>query len=613
MVDYSHEVISEQLGDNWRDEYVVWDPAAGTLNLTRDYQFKELYCSTLFQEELDLASDYNPEAIKFQFDFLNDEFKPIKSGGKVPDNLYSAILDEKKKVMILMNPPYGTAASGIGVSSKGGAASSNPINAIMQDNNFAQAAQDLYTIFIFNSIIILTQEGKINLNRTISQFTKTGFLSTGGMINFSQYMKERFTMKKGFAFDSKYFEGAAGGWPVIFSIWESAKIPGETGKEVIVDFVKLSDENKVEQETKKKFYIIEKNENATEWVKEKNKGKILDKNQITLSMPCTVKPLEGKNGKVFKNNSIGYFLCNSNTLKKAPTDTAIFSYSYSSGHGSAIDSDNIFRVTTLFVARKTPLTIYNYNDEFSKPNEENSKFEEFKNNSVVYSLFNTSSYQSSLRKIGYDSTGNPISYPTSVNKGNINVYNEWFFLSHKEITELADEHFSELYQDTKGQKDRHIQLDLDSGQQAFPGGPGGPRGRQEAGQGHLPYQGEDPRPVPGVPPERVGRGLLADQDRARKSRNGELPGRHEGQVQATGRQDEAPGLRVGVPQESAVSPEQKRSRVSELLESLKSEEISEFMSWANPRLTWYAGANIQHSETQLDEMIARLEEITKRE
>ncbi len=62
-----------------------------------------------------------------------------------------------------------------------------------------------------------------------------------------------------------------------------------------------------------------------------------------------------------------------------------------------------------------------------------------------------------------------------------------------------------------------------------------------------------------------------------------------------------------------MSPEQKRSRVSELLESLKSEEISEFMSWANPRLTWYAGANIQHSETQLDEMIARLEEITKRE
>jgi hypothetical protein len=62
-----------------------------------------------------------------------------------------------------------------------------------------------------------------------------------------------------------------------------------------------------------------------------------------------------------------------------------------------------------------------------------------------------------------------------------------------------------------------------------------------------------------------------------------------------------------------MTPEEKRSRVRDLLESLKSEEISEFMSWAHPRLTWYADVNIQHSEAQLDEMIARLEEITKRE
>jgi hypothetical protein len=61
-----------------------------------------------------------------------------------------------------------------------------------------------------------------------------------------------------------------------------------------------------------------------------------------------------------------------------------------------------------------------------------------------------------------------------------------------------------------------------------------------------------------------------------------------------------------------MTPEEKRSRVSELLESLKSEEISEFMSWAHPGLTWYADANIQHSETQLDEIISRLEKITRK-
>ena len=55
-VDKAHEYIEAALGDNWKQDYVVIDPACGTLNLTRDYLFEELYSSTLFQEELDIAS-----------------------------------------------------------------------------------------------------------------------------------------------------------------------------------------------------------------------------------------------------------------------------------------------------------------------------------------------------------------------------------------------------------------------------------------------------------------------------------------------------------------------------------------------------------------------------
>jgi hypothetical protein len=47
-----------------------------------------------------------------------------------------------------------------------------------------------------------------------------------------------------------------------------------------------------------------------------------------------------------------------------------------------------------------------------------------------------------------------------------------------------------------------------------------------------------------------------------------------------------------------------------LLDSLNEKQIDEFMSWAHPRLTWYADANIPHSEAQLDEIIAGLERIT---
>jgi hypothetical protein len=58
-----------------------------------------------------------------------------------------------------------------------------------------------------------------------------------------------------------------------------------------------------------------------------------------------------------------------------------------------------------------------------------------------------------------------------------------------------------------------------------------------------------------------------------------------------------------------VSPEEKRSRIRDLMESMDGSQAAEFMSWASPRLTWYADAGIQHSETQLDEIIAKLEEI----
>jgi hypothetical protein len=51
-VDYAHQRLDETLGDNWRNEFVVWDNCAGTCNLTRDYKFKELYISTLFDSEL---------------------------------------------------------------------------------------------------------------------------------------------------------------------------------------------------------------------------------------------------------------------------------------------------------------------------------------------------------------------------------------------------------------------------------------------------------------------------------------------------------------------------------------------------------------------------------
>lgn len=73
FADYAHKYMESVFGENWKDEYVVWDCCWGDGNLTKDYVFKELYCSTIDEEELEAGKNNNPEAVKFQFDFLNDE------------------------------------------------------------------------------------------------------------------------------------------------------------------------------------------------------------------------------------------------------------------------------------------------------------------------------------------------------------------------------------------------------------------------------------------------------------------------------------------------------------------------------------------------------------
>ena len=51
----THKQLNYVFGAQWKDEYVVWDCAWGTGNLTRDYYFKELYASTLDKIDLDLV------------------------------------------------------------------------------------------------------------------------------------------------------------------------------------------------------------------------------------------------------------------------------------------------------------------------------------------------------------------------------------------------------------------------------------------------------------------------------------------------------------------------------------------------------------------------------
>ena len=181
-VDEAHKLLTKNLGENWKDEYMVWDCAWGTGNLTRDYRFEDLYCSTLQEEDLVVGERYNRNACKFQYDFLNDdvyEFEQVKEAARykqwdlvetilVNTKLYKSaqgIIDglmgnngkPRKKLLFLINPPYGTANSRNEISRNTGSKSGmalTKINEIMSEEKIGKCSQQLYAQFMYRIPLI---------------------------------------------------------------------------------------------------------------------------------------------------------------------------------------------------------------------------------------------------------------------------------------------------------------------------------------------------------------------------------------------------------------------------------------------------------------------------
>ena len=118
----SQEYLANVLGENWQDEYYVWDCCAGTGNLLANLTNKfNLWASTLDSADVHIMHERIASMGKgsnlldthvFQFDFLNDDLQ----GDKVPDDLKRILQDpdERKKLVIYINPPYAEASTGQG-------------------------------------------------------------------------------------------------------------------------------------------------------------------------------------------------------------------------------------------------------------------------------------------------------------------------------------------------------------------------------------------------------------------------------------------------------------------------------------------------------------------
>lgn len=200
IVSAVHSIMIQEFGPNWYDEYTVYDSAAGTNNLTRDYKFKNLYTSTLEQQELEASKMYNKEAIKFRYDFLKD------IDNELPISLIKRFKNNEK-IIFFINPPYKKTKENL----------KTQIGHEMNLKCLGSSSEQLITQFLYR---ILKLKEKYNLtNVHIAMVSDINFMQRPGYKLFRDIFLEEFEFRRGAIFDSKNFEGVSGNWPVSFNIW----------------------------------------------------------------------------------------------------------------------------------------------------------------------------------------------------------------------------------------------------------------------------------------------------------------------------------------------------------------------------------------------------------
>ena len=430
FVDYAHDMISKEFGDDWKEKYVVWDCAWGTGNLTRDYKFKELYCSTLEQAELDIAAAVNPEATKFQYDFLNDDFE------KLPEGLQKAF-KEKKPILFFINPPYGTAGAGSGKGTNKDGLAKTLVNQLMVKEKIGKSAQNLYGQFLFRILKLKT----VNPNIAIAVFCPTLFLTGGSWSGFREVFFKSFGYVDGIQFQASHFSDVAAKWGIMFTIWKaSTQLERADFLSVCVDEDEMGD---IVEVAKKTIYNVDGKETGADWVKATIKGiKGEDAPQMKSALGWRE---SGQLCGLLSLNALGYYHNCSNNVEKGAQDVYIVSSCAAHAHGCSILPQNFDRVVANFAARKLiDCNWMNSKDEYMVPNVEDPRYDDYQNDSTVFSIFNTASNQSSLRQITY--------------KDKLwDIKNEFFWMSREELLDLADNAgFEELYNDAKQSEERFV-------------------------------------------------------------------------------------------------------------------------------------------------------------
>ena len=397
FVDYAHKMIEKELGSHWKENYVVWDCCCGTKNLTRDYRFKELYCSTLEQAELDISKNYNKEATSFQFDFLNDSLDDLKV--KAPGLIEAFELN--KPICFFINPPYGTTTSFKGLATVG--VSRTAISNHIKLKEFI--TQFLYRIYLLQSQFNIT-------NVKICIFHNPKWLCGQNYKNFRKVFFEKFEYLSGCMFRASEFANVSSSWGICFSIFNSCK----------------SSDNSIFKHT-----LIESTPDYS--IREVGDKLLYNNDNHVFSVAKFVE----RNRKT-SANVLAVLMCPGNDVQNNGATFINSNCSYNAGGSHFITESNYEDCVSVLAARNLISTNWVIDkDEYMQPNENAPEYKQYIKDAVVYTIF-----------------GNQKSY-----RGENGYNNEFFWMSKQEMLDLAEKYNNDYtYEDALNSEERFVYLKL---------------------------------------------------------------------------------------------------------------------------------------------------------
>ncbi|WP_195836186.1 hypothetical protein [Helicobacter pylori] len=222
-VEKSQEYLAKALGQDYQEDYIIWDCAGGTGNLLNGLTNKaNCFLSTLdsndvaIVKELAAANKLNLlENHVFQFDFLNDDFK------KVPKSLQEILEDKekRKRLVIYINPPYAEAGNKAKMSGTGEhkakVARNNKTHEAYKDL-LGSGANELFAQFFMR--IYRELNGCI-----MASFSKLKYLNSSNFKKFREVFKAKFL--EGFMVPADSFDNVKGQFPIGFLVWDTATPP----------------------------------------------------------------------------------------------------------------------------------------------------------------------------------------------------------------------------------------------------------------------------------------------------------------------------------------------------------------------------------------------------